>query len=212
VCVSYRYLYVRAALGCAVWVMGALPWKFHHSECSPAAAVAGRFARLVTFGTPGSFTVARSPRCYAGVTWRVMTAPAGGSYAGRAAGTDGGIHVDSKWGTAESLRAIIWLPDDPEWERYAGWCHAYCKTAHRDIVAIIDARAGGRYIDAMKMFLNGEADVIVTARRDHLPADRLPRVEVVAEERRHVTAVERNQHHRLHEPRQARPEFLRRQG
>lgn len=111
------------------------------------------------------------------------------------------------WGTTECLRAIIWLPDDPEWERYAGWCHDYCETTEREIVAIIDARAGGQFIDAMRMFIGGEADTIVVARRDHLPADRVPRVEVVAEERRHVAPATRDQHRQQHE---ARPKFLRR--
>jgi len=105
--------------------------------------------------------------------------------------------------TERTLRAVIWIAADPEWDRYAGWCVSYCTRKGYDIVAVVDGRAGGRYDDAWQLTRDGRADVIVTPARDHLPADRLPRIEVVAEERRHLVPQEKFRNG-------VRPQFLRR--
>lgn len=100
------------------------------------------------------------------------------------------------------LPAVIWVADDPEWERYAGQCTEWCRQAGHEIVAMVTGRSGGTYEDVLRMVMDGRAEVIVIATRDQLPAGRLPRVEVVAEERRRLIPQQRRH--------LQRPRFLRR--
>lgn len=104
-------------------------------------------------------------------------------------------------GAASNLRAVIWVASDPEWQRYASWCIDYCKRMGYRLIAIVEERVGGRYVDVERMvFTDERADVVVIAQRDQLPAGRLPRIEVVAEERLRLAGV----------PATSRPLFLRR--
>lgn len=105
--------------------------------------------------------------------------------------------------SADLLPAVIWVADDPEWKRYTARCLDYCDHMGYKVVAIVEERAGGRWVDVSAMLNAGRAAVVVVASRDQPPRNRIPRIESVADERRHLV------------PRQAmvsgnRPTFLRR--
>lgn len=104
-------------------------------------------------------------------------------------------------GTTESLPAVIWVADDPEWEKYTGQCVEWCCRNDYKIVAVVEERTGGRYEDAQQLITDGRAALVVVAGRDQLPPDRIPRLEVVAEERRRLIPKQRGP---------SRPRFLRR--
>ncbi len=99
-------------------------------------------------------------------------------------------------------KAVIWLADDPEWERYAARCVDYCDRVGYEVVAVISGHAGGSWDDVTGVVIrDGRAGVCVVASRDQLPRDRTPRIEVVADERRHVVPARAIP---------GRPQFLRR--
>jgi hypothetical protein len=82
---------------------------------------------------------------------------------------------------------VVWVADTPDWERHTEWCVDYCARKGYVLVAVVQERLGGRYDDgARMMFMDGKADLIVVADYAHLPVDRLPRVELVAQERRRM--------------------------
>lgn len=82
------------------------------------------------------------------------------------------------------LRAVIWVASDPEWQRYLGWCIEYCKQVGYHLVAVVEERCGGRYVDVERMVFKDErAEVIVVGSRDQLPPERSPRIDVVTEQR-----------------------------
>lgn len=88
---------------------------------------------------------------------------------------------------AAVLRAVVWVADDPEWQRLASCCADYCTRVGYEVVAVVAAETGGRWDDVARMVLtDGRAEVVVVASRDHLPRDRTPRIEAVADERRRV--------------------------
>lgn len=106
---------------------------------------------------------------------------------------------------ATGLRAVIWIADDPEWKRHAERCADYCTRLGYEVVAVVAAHAGGTWADVAKLVLtDGRAEVCVVAARDQLPRDRTPRIEAVADERRHLVPSPRNQRPAV------RPQFLRR--
>lgn len=75
------------------------------------------------------------------------------------------------------LHAIVFVP--PGTGSAGVWtdaCGEYVQRRGYHLAAVCSAWA-----DAIRMVINGVADVIVVGRRDHLPRDRKPRVEVVTE-------------------------------
>jgi len=61
-------------------------------------------------------------------------------------------------------------------------CLAYCDQEAFPVAAMLIGASG--WNDAMRMILAGEAEVIVVARREHLPPDRVPQLRIVGEQRR----------------------------
>lgn len=102
----------------------------------------------------------------------------------------------------KQLRAVIWIADDEEWARYTARCLDYCTRLGYEVAAVVEQRAGGRWEDVYTMVVtDGRAEVVVVASRDQLPRDRVPRIEAVADERRHLVPTRRDRD---------RPTFLRR--
>lgn len=90
-------------------------------------------------------------------------------------------------GSNHTTTAIIYVTA-ANLTRYADRCADYCDRRGLTLVAVIvDDLDGGRWPEAARMLMDGAADVLVVADRDELPADRTPRLDVVAEERRHLT-------------------------
>lgn len=109
--------------------------------------------------------------------------------------------MSTQRGAGSNPRAVIWVADDPEWERYTRWCVHYCDRMDYVLVAVVEQKMGGRYDDVENMIFRDEtAELIVVPDRSHLPAGRLPRIESVTEERLHVAEA----------PAEERPQFLRR--
>lgn len=103
--------------------------------------------------------------------------------------------------TAHRERAVIWVADDDDWQRWAARCADYCARRGYQVVAIIHGHAGGRWADVDAYVMAGHADLAVVADRGQLPRDRAHRVESVAEERHRPEVVQ---------PQTGRPAFLRR--
>lgn len=102
----------------------------------------------------------------------------------------------------EALSVLIWVADDQDRELYLDRCVDFCARKGYEIVAVVDQGAGGVWADAQGMVDDGRVGVIVVSGRDQLPADRLPRIEAVADERRAMT--------RPGASNSVRPQFLRR--
>ncbi len=82
------------------------------------------------------------------------------------------------------VQAIIYVHSDNlniHTERCADYIH---RLGYALAAVVVDDQDGGRWHEAAGMLLSGDAQVLVVAERDELPPDRLPRVDVVAEERR----------------------------
>lgn len=74
-------------------------------------------------------------------------------------------------------RAVIFVPAlDPAHVKWVLLCGEYCSKRGYLVIAIV-----GVWADTLILVLEKAADIVVTARRDHLPPDRLPRLDVVAE-------------------------------
>jgi len=76
------------------------------------------------------------------------------------------------------LDAIIYLPSGLQ--AAATWrdaCAEYCQRRRYRVVAVVTAWA-----DMVRMLVEGKADVGVVGRRDHLPRDRKPRLDIVVEQ------------------------------
>lgn len=82
------------------------------------------------------------------------------------------------------LRCIIFIPSGPEFARWSQICAAYCLNHHYVVVAVTQV-----WSTAVEMMASGQVAVAVIAKRDHLPPERLPRLEVVAEEQADTPAV-----------------------
>lgn len=77
---------------------------------------------------------------------------------------------------ASAPAAVLFIPPGPSAERWRDLCGSYCHDHRYTIVAIATTWAA-----AFAMLISGEASVAVVGRRDHLPPDRTPRLEVVTE-------------------------------
>lgn len=58
-------------------------------------------------------------------------------------------------------------------------CHSHCEARGYRTVGLVYDPAGERYHDLAEAALRGEMEVIVIRRMSDLPADRMPRTEVV---------------------------------
>lgn len=82
-----------------------------------------------------------------------------------------------------ALRAVIYLPDGPDLQRWQHRCMEHLEAHGYELVSVvIDDTGGARWASVSTLLLAGRADVVVIARRDHLPPDRLPRFEVANDE------------------------------
>lgn len=72
--------------------------------------------------------------------------------------------------------AVVYVPPDPAAERWRSVCADYCTRHRYNIVAV-----AGAWEDVITLLGRGDAQVVVVARRDQLPADRRSRLEVVTE-------------------------------
>lgn len=72
-------------------------------------------------------------------------------------------------------------------DSYTERCADYIQRLGLELKSVVvDDRGGGRWVEAVALLLDGVVEVIVVAERDELPTDRLPRLDVVAEERRRL--------------------------
>ncbi|MFY1703936.1 hypothetical protein ACN28G_19740 [Micromonospora sp. WMMA1923] len=76
----------------------------------------------------------------------------------------------------------------PNLRRYTDRCADYCNRRGLTLTAVVvDDLGGGRWPEVVQMVMDGTVQVVVVADRDELPPDRTPRLDVVAEERRHLS-------------------------
>lgn len=96
--------------------------------------------------------------------------------------------------STDVLTAAIYLRDDVETQRWARVCMDWCEHhAYRVVSVVVDAtQDGAKWMSVVRMMADGVVQVCVVPRWDHMPPDRLPRVEVIAEDvARDVGAPER---------------------
>ena len=73
-------------------------------------------------------------------------------------------------------RAVMICPFGPDRGLWLDECLEYCKVNDYEAASV-----AGAWADACAALASGEADIVVVARPEHLPADRQPRVEIVSE-------------------------------
>lgn len=76
------------------------------------------------------------------------------------------------------IGAVIYIPS-ADLKLAAVACLEYVAACGYQMAGIVV----GRWNDAQSLALDGTVDVVVVAERSHLPPDRVPRIEVVAEQR-----------------------------
>lgn len=74
------------------------------------------------------------------------------------------------------ISAVVFVPAGPETERWLAICAEYCANHRYEIVAVATI-----WDDVTTVLEAREAELAIVARRDHLPADRQSRLEVIAE-------------------------------
>jgi len=75
--------------------------------------------------------------------------------------------------------AVVFVPaGDPDYARWLMVCGDYCNSRGYEITAVVSDWA-----DAMTLCTTAGVDIVVTARWDHLPPDRTPRLEIVTDQR-----------------------------
>lgn len=75
-----------------------------------------------------------------------------------------------------SLNAVLYVPTGHGADRWLLVCAEYAARYHYEVAAI-----ASEWDSVVQLLLQGEAQVVVVARRDHLPAMRTPRMEIVTE-------------------------------
>jgi len=77
------------------------------------------------------------------------------------------------------LRAVVFLPPGtPAAARWTDACSEYIQRRGYRLAAVVSA-----WKDVVHLLFGDEADVVVVGRRDQLPPDRTPRLDVVVEEK-----------------------------
>lgn len=87
-----------------------------------------------------------------------------------------------------SINAVIFAKPADQLMIKVGICSQYCIEAGYEAIAIVR----GVWEEAMDYIASGDADVIVAAEPDDLPADRRPRIEVVTHMREAMLDVHRH--------------------
>jgi hypothetical protein len=82
------------------------------------------------------------------------------------------------------ILAIIYLLDSPETQRWARVCMDWCERRAYQLVGIVvdETPDGSKWASVVQMLADGSAHVCVVPRWDQMPPDRVPRVEVIAED------------------------------
>jgi hypothetical protein len=75
------------------------------------------------------------------------------------------------------MRAVIWIPTHADLYRWGAACAEYCARHGYELYGVIH----GAWRDATRLLIAGDAQVAVIASREHLPPDRVPRIEIVSE-------------------------------
>lgn len=84
-------------------------------------------------------------------------------------------------------RAIIYISRSDDLDHLTTACVEYCERRGYTLVSLVAGDPRGRkWRDAYEMLLSGNADVLVAPSRGHLPANRVPRIEIVDEQGRQV--------------------------
>lgn len=81
-----------------------------------------------------------------------------------------------------ALRAVIYLPAAVEVARWLPVCLAHCER-HAYIVASVILPNVSGWAAVVDLLTGGEVDVVVVGSYDHLPPDRVPRIEEAVEDR-----------------------------
>ena len=92
----------------------------------------------------------------------------------------------------QTLLSVIYVPDGIS---AAGWiehCVRHCTAHGYKVIAIAT-----NWADVLKMLMAGHAQVAVTGRRDMVPRNMTPRLEVVAEKESHPTPPSQRRPRRL---------------
>jgi hypothetical protein len=84
------------------------------------------------------------------------------------------------------ISAVVFVPTGPDFDRWFGICAEYCERHRYQIAAVATD-----WDDVLTVLRSDEAQIAVVARRDHLPASRKHRLEVVTEAS--TTPAERTQ-------------------
>lgn len=74
------------------------------------------------------------------------------------------------------LPSVIYVPDGPSAAAWIDMCTRHCIACGYTVVAIVRD-----WPDVVKMLMAGTAMIAVTGRRDMVPRERLPRLEVINE-------------------------------
>jgi hypothetical protein len=74
------------------------------------------------------------------------------------------------------LNAVLFVPARQDADRWLTVCAEYAARYRYQVAAVAT-----EWDDVVTLVFSGEAQVIVVARRDHLPALRTPRLEIVTE-------------------------------
>lgn len=74
------------------------------------------------------------------------------------------------------LNAVLFVPTGHGADRWLTVCAEYAARYRYEVTAV-----ASDWDDVVTMLFAGEAQVVVVARRDHLPAMRTPRMEIVTE-------------------------------
>lgn len=79
------------------------------------------------------------------------------------------------------MRAAIWRPDRDDADRWERLCVEWCDRHGAEIVAVVQAVGDGarQWRDVVQAIFDGQVDLVVAGRDDHLPPDRAPRVVII---------------------------------
>lgn len=73
--------------------------------------------------------------------------------------------------------SILYLPDMPGMDYWLDQCGLWCAQRRYPVVGVVHT-----WDAAVEMVFDGRAGIVVAGRRDHLPMNRSPRLEIVTED------------------------------
>ncbi|GAA4681436.1 hypothetical protein [Phytohabitans rumicis] len=87
-------------------------------------------------------------------------------------------------GLGAALLAIIYLVDNEETQRWARVCMNWVGDHHYQLIGVVvdETPTGEKWRSVVQMLADGSAQVCVVPRWDHMSRERIPRVEVIAED------------------------------